>query len=111
MYRHALPSIAVVLGLAPAILAQSDTLATLEIATENVGIYQHDVFDATRLATEPGPITPLPLRTFTHVTWIADVVSVNGIPAKGTMTVRGIYLLLFPNAGPGQGIADTNNSL
>ena len=92
MLRHTLLSLTVILSLASAALAQSDTLATLEIATENVGIYRHDVFDATRLATEPGPVTPLPLRSFMHVTWIADVVAVNGIPAKGTMTIRGIYV-------------------
>ena len=110
MYRHALHSITVVLGLAPAILAQSDTLATLEIATENVGIYRHDVFDATRVATQPGPITPLPIRTFMHATWIADIVAVNGIPAKGTMTVRSTYVALNPNPSPGTGVADTINS-
>ena len=111
MLRNTLLSLTVILSLAPAAFAQSDTLATLEIATENVWIYRHDVFDATRLATEPGPITPLPIRNFMHVTWIADVVGVNGIPAKGTMTVRGIFVDLNPNPSPGTGIADTDNRL
>jgi uncharacterized protein (TIGR03437 family) len=111
MLRHTLLSLTVILSIAPAALAQSDTLATLEIATENVGIYRHDVFDAARLATEAGPVTPLPLRSFMHVTWIADVVAVNGLPAKGTMMVRGIYVALNPNPNPGTGVADTTNSL
>jgi hypothetical protein len=91
-------------------VAQSDA-ATLEIDTANVVIYRHDVFDPTRVATEPSPTSPLPLRTFMQVTWIGDVVAVNGIPAKGTLTVRGTFVAVNPSPNAGTGIADTSNSL
>jgi len=107
MLRHFLLTLTLALGAG----AQSDAPATLDIETENLVIYRHDVFDATRVATEAGPTTPLPLRTFMNVTWIADVVAVNGIAAKGAMTVRGTWVSLNPNPTPGTGIADTSNSL
>jgi hypothetical protein len=91
--------------------AQPDAPVTLDIDAQNVVIYRHDVSDATKVATEAGPTTPLPLRTFMNVTWIADIVAVNGAPARGTLTVRGAFINLNPNPGPGMGIADTSNSL
>lgn len=109
--RNALLSLALSLAAAAAARAQSDAAATLDIDIQNVVIYRHDVFDATKVATDASPTTPLPLRTFMHVTWIGDVVAVNGTPAKGTLTVRGTFLNLNPNPTPGAGIADTSNSL
>jgi hypothetical protein len=56
--------------------AQAEASATLDIDTANLMVYRHDVFDPARFSTEAGPTTPLPLRTFMHVTWIGDVVAV-----------------------------------
>lgn len=91
--------------------AQSKARANLVIDTENVKVYRFDTFDAQRLATEMGPTVPLPVRTFMYVIWLADVVAVNGAPAKGSMTIRGTFLSLTPNPSPGQAISDTSNSL
>jgi uncharacterized protein (TIGR03437 family) len=91
--------------------AQSQAPATLDIDTANLVIYRHDVFDATRVATEAGTTAPLPLRSFMHVTWIGDVVAVNGAPAKGTLAVRGTFVSVNPSPTPGIGIGDTTNSL
>ena len=111
MLRSSLLSLTLALSLAPGARAQSEAPATLDIDTENLVIYRHDVFDATRLATEPGPTIPLPNRNFMHYTWIADVVAVNGTAAKGTMTVRGTFVALNPNPSPGVGVADIGSSL
>jgi hypothetical protein len=99
------------LAIAAGASAQSEMPATLEIETQDLVIYRHDVFDATKLSTEAGPTTPLPIRTFMNVTWIGDVVAVNGSPAKGTLTIRGAFVGLNRNPTPGTGIADTNNGL
>lgn len=85
-------------------------VATLEIDVQNLVIYRHDVFDATRLATAAGPTTPLPNRNFMQITWIADVVAVNGTPAKGTAVASGTFVALNTAPAPGIGIADTINS-
>jgi hypothetical protein len=111
MIRNSLLSLTLALALEPAALAQSEAPATLEIDTQNLVIYRHDVFDPSRLATEAGPTSPLPLRSFMNVTWLADVVAVNGTPAKGTMTVRGVFLTLSPNPNPGTAVADIGSGL
>ena len=71
-------------------VAQSQTPATIDIDTANVVIYRHDISDATKVATEAGTTTQLPLRRFIG-TWIGDVIAVNGTPARGTLTVRGTF--------------------
>ena len=91
--------------------AKSKARANLTVDTENLRIYRFDTFDAQRLATDVGPTVPLPLRTFMYVIWLADVVAVNGVPAKGSLAVRGTFLSLAPSPSPGQAIADTPNSL
>ena len=91
--------------------AQPEAPVTLNIEVANIVIYRSDVADSTRFATEPGPTTPLPLRTFMPVTFIGDVVAVNGTPAKGNMTMRGTFLALDRNPAPSVGVADTINRL
>jgi uncharacterized protein (TIGR03437 family) len=111
MFKDSLLTLILTLILAAVARAQSESPATLEIDTANLVVYRHDVVDVTKLSTEAGPTTPLPIRTFMHVTWIGDVVAVNGTPAKGTLTIRGTWVSLSPNPAPGSGIADTSNSL
>lgn len=111
MLRNSLLTLTLALTIAQAARAQAETSATLDIDTANLVVYRHDVFDPTRVSTEAGPSTPLPIRTFMHVTWIGDIVAVNGTPAKGTLVIRGTWVSLNPNPTPGTGIADTNNSL
>jgi hypothetical protein len=110
MFRTCLLSLTFILMAPPSALSQIEP-ATLEVETANLVIYRHDVADAARFSTEAGPTSPLALRTFMNVTWIGDIVAVNGSPAKGTLTVRGTFVGLNPNPAPGTGIADTTNSL
>lgn len=95
---------------AEAVRARSETAVALEIDVQNLVIYRHDVFDATRLATQAGPVAPLPIRNFMYVTWIADVVAVNGTSAKGVAVAHGSFVALNPAPAAGTGIADTANS-
>jgi hypothetical protein len=103
--------LAVGVSIAPAVIAEGDVPAILDVDIENLVIYRQDVFDSARFATEPGPTTPLGLRSFMSVLWIGDVTTVNGVPAKGTLSVRGAFINLNPNPAPGTGIADTTNGL
>ncbi len=83
----------------------------LVIETENLRIYRFDTFDAELLSSEAGPTSPLPLRNFMEVVWLADIVAVNGSPAKGSLAVRGSFLNLWPDAFPGEAISDIRNAL
>lgn len=91
--------------------AQSNAPVTLDIDTANVVVYREDSSDTTRYAADPGRTTALALRTFMSVYWIADIVAVNGKPAKGAMTVRGAFINLSPTPTAGTGISDITNSL
>lgn len=111
MLRNYFLTLMLALTFMPAARGQSDAPATLDIDTANLVIYRHDVFDPARIATEAGPTMPLPIRTFMNVTWIGDVVAVNGTPAKGTLTVCGTFVALNRNPTAGTGVADITNSL
>lgn len=109
--NHRLPSSLTLacLFVAEAALSQTE-VATLDIDVQNLVIYRHDVSDAARFATAPGPTTPLPVRNFMQVTWIADVVAMNGTPVKGTAVAHGAFVTLNTAPPPGIGVADTINS-
>jgi hypothetical protein len=79
----------------------------LDMRIENRVVYYADTPDAIKLATSPDSTTPASTRTFTNFLSIADIVSINGRPVKGTWTIRAIQLNLSPNPAPGQAIADT----
>jgi hypothetical protein len=93
-------------------LAQAPPI-TLQVDVENFVVYTYDVADSTKFATDQSKtISSLGLqagglRTFTPLIGIADIVGVNGMPAKGTWLTRGIVLNLQTSALPGQAIADT----
>jgi hypothetical protein len=80
--------------------------AILEIDLENVVYYFADVSDWSKLATNPG-LTTATNATFGQLMAIADIVAVNGKPAKGTYVAKGQTLLLTPTPIPGESIADT----
>jgi hypothetical protein len=92
-------------------LAEPAPRANIVIDTENLRIYRFDTFDAQSLSSDPGPTAPLPLRNFMDVIWLADIVAVNGSPAKGSLAVRGSFLNLWPDAFPGEAISDIRNAL
>src|SRR5260370_34642472 len=79
----------------------------LDMRIENRVVYWADSPDVSKLATNPTSTPPVPARTFGTFMSIADIVSINGRPVKGTWTIRAMQLNLSPNAAPGQAIADT----
>jgi len=97
----------VALGLAgPAVLAQAlEDPVVLTIDVENNVIYRGTVFDASKLAKDPGPTTSVN-QAFVEAINIGDIVAVNGKPAKG-MWSSTVYATPFRSAPqPGQMIAD-----
>ena len=91
---------------APAIMAQtSDDPVVLTIDVENAVIYRGTVFDASKLAKDPGPTTSVN-QAFVESINIGDIVAINGKPAKGTWSSTA-YATPFRSAPqPGQPIAD-----
>jgi uncharacterized protein (TIGR03437 family) len=97
-------------------IAQDSPATILKIELENETAYVGDISDYNKLGTDPNPTTPLPsgdamirARSFSWVMVIADIVAVNGKPAKGTMLERAYVIRLTPNPTPGstEAIADT----
>ncbi len=70
---------------------------------ENIVIYNQD------WATSAEQTDPLVSQNFVPIIWLADVVAVNGVPAKGTWTVRGTSLVRSTTLTPGQAIADSSS--
>jgi uncharacterized protein (TIGR03437 family) len=87
-------------------LAQVEPATILEIDLENRVQYVGDISDVSKLASDPNVTAPVPSRNFVPVLIIADIVAVNGQPAKGTgvFHLRQINLRTAPNAG--EAIAD-----
>ena len=79
----------------------------LEVDVENWVNYIEDSSDLSKFATNPNVTTAVPPKNFSFRLGIADIVAVNGQPAKGTFTrdVRTVNLTTAPT--PGQAIADT----
>jgi len=82
----------------------------LDMRIENRVVYVADTADVTKFATDSKSTTPGALRTFANFVSIADIVSINGQPVKGTWTIRGMQLNMSPTAPPGQAIADTTRN-
>src|SRR5262245_50212899 len=102
----ALTVVWVLCGVAPQrAWAQTPQFATLDVAWENGVTYFADTSDPTRFATSPDMLTTR-TRNFMGNTAIADIVSVNGKPAKGSWIGRGQLVMLFPSPMPGQAISD-----
>src|SRR3989442_8370763 len=79
----------------------------LEIDVENFVQYVEDNADLSKFATDPSVTTAVPPRNFHFFLQIADIVAVNGQPAKGTLTRNSRSLLLTTVPDLGQAIADT----
>jgi hypothetical protein len=87
--------------------AQDGPAVILDMRIENRVVYWADSPDVSKLATNPSGTTPVATRTFATFMSIADIVSINGRPVKGTWTIRAMQLNLSPNPAAGQAIADT----
>jgi hypothetical protein len=77
----------------------------LDIEWENAVGYIDDLADPSKLVTSPGMLTAN-IRNFMPFIAIADIVSVNGKPAKGSWVLGGRIIQLVPIPSPGQAIGD-----
>jgi len=92
---------------------QAAPATILDVELANFVVYFNDVNDYPRLATDANRTTVTQPRNFSRSIGIADIVSVNGKPAKGMMTEQRTQFNLRVNPTPGQAIADAerNNRL
>ena len=104
-------SLLAVAGLiARAATGQTPTLMDIEI--DNGVFYAYDTADSTKFATVPGTVAPwssspgAASRNFWSGVYIADIVLVNGRPARGVMVRRGTRISLAAGAAAGQAVAD-----
>ncbi len=92
---------------------QGGPATILDVELANYVVYFNDVTDYSKLATDPNRTTVTQPRNFSRAAGIADIVSVNGKPAKGMMTEQRTQFNLRVNPTPGQALADAerNNRL
>src|ERR1051325_1447592 len=92
-------------------LAQSTKQpVTVTIDVENYVLYRGNVFDAAKLAKDPGMTTSVNQAFISGVN-VGDIVAVNGKPAKGLWTMT--FAVATPYRAqpmPGQLIADVDAS-
>ena len=86
---------------------QATPPAILQIDVEDLVQYFSDTSDPSKFATDPNVTTPVLPKNFNAALVIADIVAVNGQPAKGTMTREGRTVFFNTAPTPGQAIADT----
>ncbi len=89
--------------------AQAPPPVILQVDIENMVQYWGDVSDPSKLATVLTPTTPI-ISNFEPFLLIADIVAVNGAPAKGTWVARAQRLTLRPTASSGVSIADVTRT-
>ena len=90
-------------------VAQGQAIAPtiLRIDMENFVQYFEDTSDLSLFATNQGITTANPPRNFGNAVALADIVAVNGQPAKGTQLQNQRGVVLRPSPAAGQAIADT----
>ncbi len=88
-------------------LGQGSPTTILRIVTENSVAYLGDISDVSRFATDPGIVNrgPSP-RNFAKQVILADIVSVNGQPARGTLVFNIQQIILSPAPNAGEAVAD-----
>jgi uncharacterized protein (TIGR03437 family) len=89
---------------------QSPPATVLTIDCVNFVEYRQDISDLTKYATDPNLTTAITPRNFFTATMFADIVAVNGQPAKGLYVGRPRTVLAFPTPVPGQAVADTTRN-
>jgi hypothetical protein len=98
-------------ALTPLLLAQTVPAAILQVDIDNYVAYVNDTADVANLATDTNLTTsPAAAKTFATLLGIADIVAVNGKPARGTWIVKGTWINLTPDAAPGQAVADATRT-
>ncbi len=91
------------------ILAQAAPGTILTIDLENFVQYNEDT-DFSKFATNPNATTSAAPVSFAAAMGIADIVAVNGQPAKGTAVMSARSVALIPTPTSGQAIADTQRN-
>ena len=89
--------------------AQAPPPVILEIDIENYVQYWNDGGDPSKFAADATQRTTM-LRAFMETLHLADIVAVNGRPAKGTYINRSQLIRFNPAMTPGQSIADISRS-
>jgi len=82
----------------------------IQIDIENYAYYYADNPDYTKLAGSQQAAPPASTKTFSSFIGLADIVRVNGKPAKGTWSIRATTTNYTPTPQPGQAIADTTRN-
>ena len=89
-----------------AMAAAQNSATILRVDVDNFVAYGYDVNDVSALAKTAGPVSATPPANFSNWVSLADIVAVNGRPAKGTMLFQTQVISLSPAAAPGQAVAD-----
>jgi len=110
MFRTAfeLARIAMFAGATCCAFGQIPTVIQIDI--ENYAYYYADNSDYSKLAGSQQAAPPVSTKTFSSFIGLADIVRVNGKPAKGTWSIRATTTNYTPNPQPGQAIADTTRN-
>jgi uncharacterized protein (TIGR03437 family) len=87
-------------------LGQDVPSTMLFVEFENNVQYNQDTADYSKLATDPSATTAATSKNFQSNIVIADIVAVNGQPAKGVFFRERRTITLTPNPASGQAIAD-----
>jgi len=91
-------------------VGQSPPPAILAVDLENFVLYQNDVSDISKYATNPSATPSVLPKNFYVETLLADIVAVNGQPAKGLYAARGQTIVTSPTPAAGGAIADTTHN-
>jgi len=94
----------VLVACAAALVAQTPPVTILEVEAVNGVLYYGDVADPSKLGSSPTTV-PRAGRNFLPWVGFADIVAVNGKPAKGVVAFRGTIINLRTTATPGQAAA------
>ncbi len=86
---------------------QTAPAAILTVDVGNTVFYVNDVSDYSKFAIDANPTTAISPKNFISFIGIADIVTVNGQPAKGVWVVRSNGIFLRTDPIPGQAIGDT----
>lgn len=112
MFRRSFAPLPIVLLLAAAATVHStaQTSTVIQVDIENYAYYYADNPDYTKLAGSSQAVAPVSTKTFSNFTGLADIVRVNGQPAKGTWSIRATTTNYSSNPAPGQAVADTTRN-
>lgn len=100
----------VLVACAAALTAQAPPVSVLEVDTANRVQYVYDTYDPLKFARTAAPVAVQGQSTFMQNVAVADIVAINGKPARGTVVVTNLILNMTPNAAPGYVIADLTRS-